>query len=85
MKDESMKVLKETKPIEIPVFQQSFSPIQDGPFRGCSLMREGGGQKLPFPIICHTHPTIIKPGTVIPLLKNIHKIYELRDTPVEFC
>ena len=48
-------------------------------------MREGGGQKAALPIICHTHPTIIKPGTVIPFLKKIHKIYELRDTHLEFC
>ena len=43
---------------------------------------EGGGQKgHPLPKICHTYPTTMKPGTVIPYLKNIQKRYESRDTP----
>ena len=37
------------------------------------------------PKICHTYPTMIKLGTVIPYLKKIQKIYESRDTPFEFC
>ena len=47
----------------------------------------GGGQKdppPPLPKICHTCPTMIKPGTCIPYLKKIQKIYESRDTPPEF-
>ena len=36
----------------------------------------------PLPKICHTYPTMMKLGTVIPYLKKIQKIYESRDTPV---
>ena len=46
--------------------------------------------------ICHIYPTTshisinlshisIKLGTVIPYPKKIQKIYESRDTPLEFC
>ena len=35
--------------------------------------------------ICHTYPTTMKLGTVIPHLKKIQKLYESRDTPPEFC
>ena len=52
-----------------------FNPIQDGHFWGCSRMVRGGGQKG-----CHTHPTMMKFGTIIPYLKNIQKICESRDT-----
>ena len=58
------------------------SPIQDGLFRGCSRME--GAKKAPLPKICHTYPTMIKFGTVIPYLEKIEKIYESRDTPREF-
>ena len=37
------------------------------------------------PKICHTYPTMMKLGTVIPYPKKIQKIYESRDTPLEFC
>ena len=48
--------------------------------------RGGGWQKgPPLPKICHTYPTKMKPGTVIPYLKKIQKIYESRYTPVDFC
>ena len=45
-----------------------------------------GGKKAP-PLykMCHTYPTKMKLGTVIPYLKKIQKIYESRDTPLEFC
>ena len=62
----------------------SFNPIQDGHFRGCSRIGEGG-KKVPLPKICHTYPTMMKLGTVIPYLKKIQEIYESRDTPPEFC
>ena len=45
----------------------------------------GEGKKAPFPKTCHTYPAMIKLGTVIPYLKKIQKIYESRDTPLEFC
>ena len=45
----------------------------------------GGGQKgHSLPKICHTYPTMIKLGTVIPYLKKIQKIYESCDTSPEF-
>ena len=56
--------------------------IQDGLFRGCSGMRGGGRvAKMPlFPKICHTYPTMMELGTVLPYLKKIQNIYESRDT-----
>ena len=45
----------------------------------------GGGKKGPLPKICHTFPAVMKLGTVIPYPKKIQKIYESRDTPLEFC
>ena len=46
----------------------------------------GEGQKGPtLPKICHTYPTKMKLGTVIPYPKKIQKRYESRDTPREFC
>ena len=45
----------------------------------------GEVKKAPLPKICHTYPTMMKLGTVIPYPKKIRKIYESRDTPVEFC
>ena len=56
------------------ILEQSkhINPIQDGAFWGCS--RVGGAKKTPFPKICHTYPTIMELGTVIPYLKNIQKI-----------
>ena len=56
------------------------NPIQDTHFRGC--LRRGGG---PLPNICHTYPTMMKLGAVIPYVKKIQKISEWRDTPPEFC
>ena len=44
-----------------------------------------GGQKDPFPKIYHTNPAEMKLDTVIPYLKKIQKIYESRDTTLEFC
>ena len=47
--------------------------------------RGGGAKRPPFLKICHTYPTMMKLGTVTPYLKKIQKIYESRDTPLEFC
>ena len=60
------------------------NPIEDGIFRRCSWMGEGG-KKVPLPKICHTYPAMMKRDAIIPHLKNIRKIYESRDTPLEFC
>ena len=47
---------------------------------------EWGGTKRPLLLkICHTYPTMMKLGTVIPYPKKIQKIYKSRDTPLEFC
>ena len=45
---------------------------------------EGQGGLGLLPKICHTYPTMMKLDTVIPYPKKIQKIYELRDTPLEF-
>ena len=34
--------------------------------------------------ICHTYPTLMKLGTVIPYLWQMPKRYESRNTPLEF-
>ena len=52
------------------------------PFR-MSIFRVGAGAKRPpLPKICHKYPVKMKPGTVIPHLKKIQKIYQSRDTHV---
>ena len=63
------------------------NPIQGGRFQGCSRMGwgGGGGKKAPFSKICHTYPTLMKLGTVIPYLRKIKKIHKSRDTPFDFC
>ena len=39
----------------------------------------------PLPKICHTYPTIMKLGTVIPYLRKIQKMYKSRDTFLDSC
>ena len=43
-----------------------------------------GTKKAPPPKICHTYPTMIKLGTVMPYLKKIQKTYKSRDKPLDF-
>ena len=43
------------------------------------------GQERPLPKICHTYPTVMKLGTVIPCLKKIQKIFKSCDTSHDFC
>ena len=57
--------------------------IQDRPFH--SFPRTGRRQKGPPSLKSVTLSTMMKVGTVIPYLKKIPKIYESRDTPLEFC
>ena len=45
----------------------------------------GGQKRPPLPKICCTYPTMMKLGTVIPYRKKIQKIYDSRDTLLEFC
>ena len=44
-----------------------------------------GGQKGAPSLKPVTHPAMMKCGAVIPYLKKIQKIYESRDTLLEFC
>ena len=44
----------------------------------------GWGKKPLLLYICHTYPTMMKLGTVIPYLKKIQKLYISRDTPLAF-
>ena len=44
-----------------------------------------GGKKAPLPKICRTYAIMMKLGTFIPHPKKIQKIYESRDTPLDFC
>ena len=62
-----------------------FNPIQDGLFRDCSRMGEGGRAFWPtLRKICHTNPTMMKLGTVISYLRKIQRMYKSSDTPLEF-
>ena len=82
---ETTKIENKSFPFKIALSEATnVNPIQDGLCRGCSRMG-GGCKKASLPKICHTYPTMIKLGTVIPYLKKIQKIYESRDTPLEFC
>ena len=45
----------------------------------------GGPKNHPHPKICCTYSTVMKIVTAIPYLKKIKKLYESRDTFLEFC
>ena len=64
--------------------EEIINPIQDGVLTD-GVEGRGVGQKGPFPKICHTYPTMMKLGTVIPYLKKFQKLYESHDTPLGFC
>ena len=58
--------------IQLLILQKAcnfINPIQDVPFWGCSRM--GEVKRLPLTKTCHTYPTMMKLGTVIPYLKNV--------------
>ena len=61
--------------LEVRAVFKAFNPIQDGLFWGCSWIAggRGGGE---------TGGGVV---TVIPYPKKIQKIYDSRDTPLEFC
>ena len=44
----------------------------------------GLGKKASLPKICDINPKKMELGTVMPYLKKTQKIYESRDTPLEF-
>ena len=48
------------------------------------LLTDREGKKALVPKICHTYPTMMKPGKIIPYVKKIRKIYKPCDTPFEF-
>ena len=60
-------------------FFNTFNPVQDGIFLGCSRMGWGIAKRPHLPKICCTYPTMMKHGTVIPYLK------EIQNTPLYFC
>ena len=43
----------------------------------------GWGKRPPLPIICQTYPTKMKPGTLIPYIKKIQKMYKSHDTTLD--
>ena len=49
------------------------------------LFRPARGQRWQKGPICHTYPTMMKLGKVIPYLTKIQKKYTSPDTPLEFC
>ena len=74
----SLRVALFTKHLRWLLLQMfCFNPIQDGLFRGCFFG--------PLPKICHTDPTMMKLGTVIPYLRKVQKINKSRNTCLEFC
>ena len=53
---------------------------------GAALGWGGEGVKSPPSLKSVAHPAMMKLGTlIIPYLKKIQKLYESRDTPLEFC
>ena len=81
MKDKCFKFV-----INVSRQGSNVNPIQDWLFWGYLRMRwRGGGKRPPLPKICRTYPAMMKLGTAIPYPKKIQKIYESRDTPLEFC
>ena len=60
---------------ELTLFRMGFFGVAHG----------WGGKKASLLVICHTYPKMMKLGTIIPYPKKIQKIYESRDTPLEFC
>ena len=63
------------------VFNSYINPIQDELFQGCSRMR--GGFLPTLPKICHTYPTMMKLGRVIPYPRRTQTIYKSRDTSLD--
>ena len=45
----------------------------------------GGAFWPTLPKIYHTHPAMMKLGTVIPYVRKIQKMYKSRDIFLEFC
>ena len=75
---------RETKKINSHICKISLTLFRMG-FFGAAHGLGRGGAKGPLPKICHTYPTMVKLGTIIPYLKDTQKMYESRDTPLEFC
>ena len=54
-------------------------------FQHYSVKRFHCSKRSPLRKICHTYPTMIKPGTVINYLNKIQRIHKSCDAPLEFC
>ena len=54
-------------------------------YSGAAHRWEGGGQICPHSSYNPSHVSLLKLGTAVPYLKNIHKIYKPCDTLHEFC
>ena len=54
-------------------------------FFGLLTGERGGAKKHLLHKICHTYPTKLKLGTVMPYLKKIKKIYQSCDTHPDLC
>ena len=62
-----------------------FQPYSGWTFLGLFTDEGWGSKRTSLPKLCHTYTAMMKIGTVIPYLKRIQKMYESRDTSLEFC
>lgn len=80
----AMNFLKVTIAVPNNNFLKYDTPLlRMGVFRAAHGIRSKKPPTLPK--IFHSHPTVIKIGTVIPYLKRIQEIYKSRDRPLDFC
>ena len=88
---EMYSTYNEVKPVVTERFIRALTLFRMALFGTANRWGGGGGgqktpsQKSPFPKTCHTYPTKIKLGIIIPYLKKTQNIYESRNTPLEFC
>ena len=79
----SIKALSHNTLSAVVLLFHSLTLFRMGFFGSAHWLGEGG--KVPLPNICHIYPKMMKLGTIVPYLKKIQKIYETRDTSLEFC
>ena len=73
------KYMIECKPADSCIYNRKISCHQT-----IKIWQSGWAFSGLLPNICHTYPTMMKPGPVIPYLKKTQKLYESRDTLLEF-